>query len=135
MSDEPLFARADASAGTLAAQLGVQTAALLGQEAALAKAELRATARQATRGGIPLLAAAMLGGSAWLAGLAAAILGISAALPAWAAALIIAAALTAPAGVLAVVGGRRLARMNPRLPLTTGSVRQAMHEVLHRAQQ
>ena len=133
MSTQPQVSRPAPTVGTLSAQAGVQAAALLGQEAALARAELRATARQAVRGGIPLTAAAVLGGSAWLTGLAAAILGLSVALPAWAAALIIAAGLGAIGGVLAIVGGRRLGQVNPGLPITAESLRQAMHELAQRA--
>jgi hypothetical protein len=119
--------------GILSAELGVQAAAFLGQEVALAKAELRANARQAVRGSIPLAAAAVLGGSAWLAALAAAVLGISVALPAWAAALIIAAGLAAAGGLLALLAGRRLARVPAGLPLTAETLRQGMHDVAHRA--
>jgi hypothetical protein len=123
----------DATVTQLTAQLGVQAATLAGREIALAKAELRATARQAVRGGIPLLAAALLGGSAWLVLLAAAILGISEALPAWAAALIVAALLGTLGGALALFGGRRLDRIQPGLPLTTESLRQSVREITHRA--
>lgn len=133
MSTQPRVSRPQPTVGTLSAQAGVQAAALLGQEAALAKAELRASARQAVRGGIPLTAAALLGGSAWLAALAAAILGLSVALPPWAAALIITAGLGAAGGVLAMIGGRRLGRVSPGLPLTTESLRQAMRELAQRA--
>ena len=133
MSAQPQLSRPEPTVSRLSAQAGVQAAALLGQEMALAKAELRASARQAVRGGIPLTAAALLGGSAWLAALAAAILGLSVALPPWAAALIIAAGLGAIGGVLAIVGGRRLGRMSPGLPLTAESLRQAAHELAQRA--
>jgi len=122
-------AAGDQGVGALAAQFGVQAAALAGQEVALAKAELRATARQAVRGGIPLTVAAVLGASAWLTGLAAAVLGVSEALPPWAAALVITAGLAALSGVLALLGGRRLARINPGLPLTAESIRQALREL------
>lgn len=123
----------DATVAQLTAQLGVQAATLAGREIALAKAELRASARQAVRGGVPLLAAALLGGSAWLVLLAAAILGISVALPAWAAALIVAAVLGAAGGALALFGGSRLDRIPAGLPLTAESLRQSLREITHRA--
>jgi hypothetical protein len=123
----------DASVAQLTAQLGVQAATLAGREIALAKAELRASARQAVRGGIPLLAAALLGGSAWLALLAAAIIGVSVAVPPWAAALVVAAFLGLLAGALAVFGGSRLDRIPAGLPLTAESIRQSVRELTHRA--
>ena len=127
-------ARPEPSVGTLAAQLGVQMGALAGQEVALAKAELRANARHAVAGGVPLAAAAVLGGSAWLAALAAAILAVGVAVPLWAAALVVMALLGMLAGGLAAFGGRRLNRMKPGMPLTAESIRQGMREIARRAQ-
>lgn len=135
VSDRARVSRAEPSVGMLAAQLGVQMGALAGQEVALAKAELRASARRAVSGGIPLAAAGLLGASAWLAALAAAILAVGVAVPLWAAALIVMALLGMLAGGLAAFGGRRLARMRPGLPLTAESIREGMHEITQRAKQ
>jgi Putative Actinobacterial Holin-X, holin superfamily III len=135
MNDETSGSPASSSAGRLAVQLGVQAAALVGQEIALAHAELRATGRQAVKGGLAVAGAAAVGATAWLAGVAAAIIGISEALPSWAAALIVATALALLGGVLAVTGGRRLSRVPRGLPLTTTSIRQGLHEIAQRAKE
>lgn len=115
--------------GQLAAELAVQAAALLGQETALARAELRMTARQAVGGGILLAAAVALGGSAWLACLAAVILSIGVALPWWAAALITGGGLAALGGALAALAVRRLSRVPRGLPVATESLREDLREL------
>ena len=103
--------------------------ALLGQETALARAELRMTARQAVGGGILLAAAVALGGSAWLAFLAAMILGIGVALPWWAAALITGGGLAALGAALAALAVRRLSRVPRGLPVATESLREDLREL------
>ncbi len=113
----------------LAAQAAVQGAGLLGQELALAKAELLARARQAGMGVTMLAVAGGLGISAWLVLLVAAIAGVAVALPVWASALILGGALGLGAGGLALIASRRLARTSPPLPLTTESVRQDLAEI------
>jgi hypothetical protein len=123
MSREPLVPPSQ-SAGQLAAELGVRTATLLGQEFALARAELRATARTAGTGATLLGSAAALGLSAWPVLLAAAVAGLAVALPVWAAALIVFGALALPAAILAAIAMRWLARARPLLPLTTESLRE-----------
>lgn len=129
MSEEPGAAPGRPAVGQLVAQLAVRAAALLGQEAALARAELRITARQAVGGGVLLTAAAVAGGSAWLAFLAAVILGIGVALPWWAAALITGGGLAALGGVLAALAVRRLSRVPRGLPVATGSLREDLREL------
>ena len=129
MSEEPGAAPGRPPVGQLLAQLAVQAAALLGQEAALARAELRITARQAVGGGILLTAAAVAGGSAWLAFLAAVILGIGVALPWWAAALITGGGLAALGGALAILAIRRLSRVPRGLPVAAGSLREDLREL------
>jgi cation transporter-like permease len=123
MRREPL-APPSQSAGQLAAELGVRTATLLGQEFALAKAELRATARTAGTGATLLGAAAGLGVSAWLVLLAAGVAGLAVVLPVWAAAMIVFGILALPAALLAAMAARWLARARPLLPLTTESLRE-----------
>lgn len=129
MSEEPGAAPGRPAVGQLVAQLAVRAAALLGQEAALARAELRITARQAVGGGVLLTAAVVAGGSAWLAFLAAVILGIGVALPWWAAALITGGGLAALGGVLAALAVRRLSRVPRGLPVATGSLREDLREL------
>jgi hypothetical protein len=111
----------------------VQMGGLLGQEVALAKAELRAHARHLGMGGSMLATASFLGGTAWLVMLAAAIAGIAVVLPVWAAALIVGGALALAGGGIAAIGGRRLARAMPPLPVTTESVRRDLKELRERA--
>ena len=129
MSDQPGSPPRRPAAGQLAAELAVQVAALLGQETALARAELRMTARQAVSGGILLATAVALGGSAWLAFLAAVILGIGVALPWWAAALITGGGLAALGAALAALAVRRLSRVPRGLPVATGSLREDLREL------
>jgi hypothetical protein len=134
VSQEPLAPPAP-SAGQLAAELGVRTAALLGQEFALAKAELRATARRAGTGTTLLAAAAALGLSAWPLFLAASVAGIAVALPVWAAALIVGGGLATAAGVLALMAMRWLARARPWLPIMTiDSIREDVRVARERAE-
>lgn len=116
----------------LAAQAVVQAAGLLGEEFALAKAELTAKVRQAGTGAVLLAAAGLLGGTAWLVVVAAAIAGIAVALPVWASALIIAGALGSAGGALALIAGRRLRRASPPLPLTQESIRRDLSVVKER---
>ncbi|MBO0776491.1 MAG: phage holin family protein [Actinobacteria bacterium] len=129
MREESQAPRREPTTRELAAQVAVQGAGLLGQELALAKAELVARARQAGVGATMLAVAGLLGGSAWLILLAAAVAGVAVALPVWASALIIGGALAALAGSIALIAGRRLARTNPPLPLTTDSLRRDVAEI------
>jgi putative superfamily III holin-X len=117
------------SARELTAQFGEQLSRLLKDEIALARAELFASARRAILGGGLLATAAVLGLGAWGALVAAAIAGIAAGLPVWASALIIAGALGALAGVLALVGRSRLTSGVPPLRMTADSVRKEIGEL------
>lgn len=132
MREQPQSSR-EPTTRELAAQVAVQGAGLLGQELALAKAELMARARQAGVGATLLAAAGVLGASAWLVLLAAAVAGVAVALPVWAAALIMGGALATLGGGIALIAGRRLHRAVPPLPLTTESVRQDLAEIKERA--
>jgi len=108
----------------LTAQLGGQLSRLLREEAALAKAEMYASARKSVLGGSLLTAAAVTGGTCWLVMVAAAIAGIATGLPVWAAALIVGGALGAAAAALALIGVRRLPRKPAPLQMTIGSIRE-----------
>lgn len=112
----------DLSARELVGRLGDQLSRLMSDEIALAKAEMFASARQAILGGGLLGAAAVAGFTAWLAVVAAVIAGLGRTLPIWASALIVAASLIVAAGVLALLGLRRLRRASPTLPMTIDSV-------------
>jgi Putative Actinobacterial Holin-X, holin superfamily III len=122
----------DMTTRELAAQLSEQTSRLVKDEIALAKAELFASSRQAALGGGLLTAAAVVGGTAWLAAVAAAIAGIAVALPVWAAALIVCGLFAALAGGLALLGRRRLACGMPPLTLTVGSIRDDLTDLATR---
>ena len=113
----------------LTAQLGEQLSRLLKDEMALARAEFFASARRTVLGGGLLATAAIVGLGAWGALVAAAIAGIAEGLPVWASALIIAAALGALAGVLALVGRGRLTGGAPPLRMTADSVRKEIGEL------
>jgi ABC-type branched-subunit amino acid transport system permease subunit len=120
------------SARELTAHLGEQLARLVRQELALARAELFANARQGVLGGGLLGTAAVVGLGAWLAAVAAAIAGIAEGLPVWASALIVAVALGALAGGLALLGRSRLARGTPPLSVTAASIRRELAELTGR---
>lgn len=113
----------------LAAQVLVQGAELAGQEVALAKAELRANARPAVRGGALLGTGAAVAGVGGLTLLATVISAISLALPVWAATLIVGGTLAAVGGALAAAGRKRLTRVIPGLPMTTQSIREDLREL------
>jgi hypothetical protein len=117
------------SARELTVQLGEQLGRLIKDEVTLARAELFASARQSMLGGQLLTAAAVVGLGAWLAVVAAAIAGISAGLPVWASALIVGGALGLIAGILALLGIRRLSRGMPPLKLTLDSVKDELTDL------
>jgi Putative Actinobacterial Holin-X, holin superfamily III len=120
------------SARELTVHLGEQLTRLVRQELALARAEVFASARQAVAGGGMLATAAVVGLGAWLAAVAAAIAAIAEGLPVWASALIVAGALGALAGLLALLGRSRLARGAPPLAMTAASVRRELGELTGR---
>jgi hypothetical protein len=117
------------SLAELAARLTEQVTRLARAELALARAELLARGRRAVTGGGLFAAAGVLGLSGWLALVAAAVAGLAEALPVWASALIVGAALTAAAGVLALAGRSRMRRGLPPLSMTAASVRADLHEL------
>ncbi len=105
-----------ASMAELVKQLSEQTSRLARQEVELAKAELQAKGKRAGLG------VGMFGGAGVFALYAvgaltaAAILGLSKAVTGWLAALIVAAALGAIAGVLALSGKREVQQAVPPMP-------------------
>lgn len=97
-------------------ELSQQTGTLVRQELALARAELTQTGRRAGLGIGELGGAAVVGLFALACLAVCAIAALALALPVWLAALIVAAALTGVAGVLALRGKRQVAEAMPPLP-------------------
>lgn len=126
---------ADASTGELLARLPAQLTALVKGELELARAELATKGKRAGvgaglagAGGV----AALYGGGALVA---AAVAALALVLPVWLAAVLVAVALFAVAGLLALVGRASLRRAVPPVPETAlegvgqdvATVKQAMH--------
>jgi hypothetical protein len=121
--------RQDVPVRELTAQLGEQLTRLVREEAALARAGMFASARQAMLGGGLFGAAAVVGLGAWLAMVAAAIAGIALELPVWASALIVGGALGMLAGLLALLGRGRFTRTAGPLRMTADTVRAEASEL------
>ncbi len=106
----------EASTAELVKQLSEQTSRLARQEMELAKAELAAKGKQAGVG------VGMFGGAGGVAFyalgalIAAAVLGLATAVTAWLAALIVAVALGAIAGGLALIGRAKMREATPPVP-------------------
>jgi hypothetical protein len=125
----------DAGTGDLVRQAADQISRLVRDELALARAEMVEKGKRAGTG------AGLLGGGGAVALygvaalLAAVVLGLAEGMPAWLAALIVAAALFAVAGVLAVLGRRQVAQGVPPVPQEAArSVKADIDEVRERAQ-
>lgn len=105
-----------ASTGQLTAQVSEQISHLVRSELRLAQAEVKEKGK-----GIGI-GVGMFGGSGYFAHLGtatlvvAAVLGLTTVLPGWLAALIVAAALLAVAGVLALAGRNKVRRAAPPVP-------------------
>lgn len=118
---------ADLPIGQLVGRLSDETARLVRVETSLAAAEITQKAKAAGIG------AGLFGGAGVLAIfgfgvlVAAAVIGLSVAVAPWAAALIIAGALLAMAGLVALVGKKAFGRVGP--PLPTEAVQSAKEDV------
>jgi hypothetical protein len=106
----------DASFGELAARLSENVSRLVHDELALAQAEAKQKAKRLGLG-VGLFGAggfiAVLGA---MCAVAAAVLGLATAISGWLAALLVAVALFALAGLLALTGGRDVRRGSPPIP-------------------
>jgi Putative Actinobacterial Holin-X, holin superfamily III len=124
-----------ASMAELVKQLSEQTSRLARQEVELAKAELQQKGKRAGLGAGMFGGAGVFGLYALGALTAAAILGLSKAVAAWLAALIVAAAIGAIAGILALVGKQQVQRATPPVPeQATESVKEDVQWAKTRAQ-
>ena len=103
----------------LAKQLSAQTATLVRQEMELAKAELERKGKKAGLGAGMFGGAGVVGWFGLGALTAAEILALSTAVDAWLAALIVAVVYFAIAGVLALMGKRRVQEAGPPVPEQT----------------
>jgi hypothetical protein len=106
----------DRSIAELAKQLSDQATTLAHKEVELAKTEMQIKAKRVGLGASALGAAGLIGLLALGALTAGAILGLAEAMDAWLAALIVAVAFAAIAGVLALVGRRRVEAGTPPVP-------------------
>lgn len=114
--NEPNRSVAELSTGELVGRLGEQVSRLVRDELALATDELKEKGKQAG-GGAALGGAA--GVTAWFGVAAlviAAIAALALVLPVWAAALIVGAVLLLIAGVLGLIGMRKIKRATPPVP-------------------
>lgn len=104
----------DASAAELLKQVSEQTQRLVRQELALARLEIADKARHAGLGAGMLVAAGLV--AFFAAGTLVAMLVLATALNAWLAALVVAVALLATTGLLALLGKGQLERAAPAAP-------------------
>lgn len=130
--------RSDAQAASVAElvkQLSEQTSRLAHQEMELAKAELIRKGRRAGVGAGMFGGAGGFGFYALGALVTAAILGLATAVPGWLAALIVAGGLGLIAGIVALIGVRKLAQAAPPVPeQTVASVREDVEFAKAKAQ-
>ncbi len=114
--DSPSTPPQESSAADLLKQVSEQTQRLIRQELALARLELTDKAKHAGIGVGMLVGAGLVAFFAAGILVATLVLVLATALDAWLAALIVAVALLALAGVLAVVGKGQLQRATPAAP-------------------
>jgi Putative Actinobacterial Holin-X, holin superfamily III len=123
-------APADASVGDLIKVMSADLSRLVRDEIQLAQTEISAKVKQAgvgvgAFGGAGVLA--LYGGAALIA---AAVLGLALVLPAWLAALIVGVVVLAIAGVIALIGKKKVSEAGPAVPeRTVASVKQDVAEI------
>jgi VIT1/CCC1 family predicted Fe2+/Mn2+ transporter len=128
--DSPSSPQHDASAADLLKQVSEQTQRLIRQELALARLELTDKAKHAGVGAGLLAGAGLVAFFGACVLVATLVLLLATALDAWLAALVVAVALLALAGLLAVGGKGRLERAAPAAPeQTIESVKADVEEV------
>jgi hypothetical protein len=126
----------DASLGELTKQLSEQTSRLVRQELELAKTELAIKGKRAGAGAGMFGGAGVLGLYALGALTAAVIAALSLAMDTWLAALVVAVVYAAAAGVVALVGKRKVQEALPAVPEdSVESVKEDVQWTKSRAQQ
>jgi hypothetical protein len=106
----------DASFGELAARLSENVSRLVHDELALAQAEAKQKAKRLGLGVGLFGAGGFIAVLGVMCAVAAAVLGLATAISGWLAALLVAVALFAIAGLLALTGGRDVRRGSPPIP-------------------
>ena len=123
-----------ASTGDLVRQAAEQISRLVRDELALARVEMTEKGKRVGVGAGLLSGGGLVALYAVAALLTAAVLGLAEAMPAWLAALIVAVVLFAAAGVLALIGRRKVSQGSPPVPEeTVRSVKADIDEVKERA--
>ena len=126
----------DASLAELGQRLSEQTTRLVQQEVELAKAELSEKGKRIGVGAGAFSAAGLLGIFGLAVLTAAAVLALSTAMAAWLAAVIVAVVYLAVAGVLALLGKKKLQSATPPLPeQAIASSKRDVEEVKSRAKE
>jgi VIT1/CCC1 family predicted Fe2+/Mn2+ transporter len=121
--------RSDASVGELVSHLSEQVSRLVRDEVALAKAELRDSARHAGIGAGLFGAAGILGLFAFAVVVATAVIALDLALALWLSALIVALALAAAAAVAALMGKKQAEQVAPLADRTVETAKQDVEEI------
>ena len=103
----------EASLGDLFKELASDTGILVRKEVELAKTEMAGKAKTVAKDGALIAGGAVLGLYASLTLLAALVLALGTVMPLWASALIVGVVLAAAAGVLALIGVKKLKKVDP----------------------
>jgi hypothetical protein len=118
-----------ASVGELVSELSQQASRLVRDEVALAKAELKDSARHAGMGAGLFTAALILGLFAVGTLIATAVIVLDLALPLWLSALIVGLVLAAAAGVVALAGKKQIGEASPVADRTVETTKQDVQEI------
>lgn len=119
----------ETSIGELVSQLSQQTSRLVRDELALAKAELKDSARHAGMGAGLFTAAVVLALFALGALIATAIIALDLALPLWLSGLIVGLVLAAAAGGAALAGKKQVGQATPVADRTVETTKQDVQEI------
>ena len=126
----PSPAPADASVGDLIKAMSADLSQLVRSEIQLAQTEISAKVKQAGIGVGAFGGAGVLAFYGFAVLIAAAVLGLALVLPPWLAALIVGLVVLAIAGVVALVGKKKLGEAGPAIPeKTVASVKEDVAEI------
>jgi hypothetical protein len=121
---------ADASVGDLFKAMSTDLSRLVRDEIQLAQTEISAKAKQAAKGVGAFGGAGVLAFYGVAVLIAAAVLGLALVLPPWLAALIVAVVVLAIAGVVALIGKKKMSEVGPAVPeKTVASVKEDVAEI------